>query len=197
MNKTIKVAKNSTLNHFFIPKKGWEGNKKIIFNLEEENAKLNFTAIIIGKKDEKFQFATISIHSGPNTKANFRVKTVLFDNSEIDYKGNLTIGKNADSTESHLSHHSLLLSKNAKIKSLPSLKICNKNVKTSHKATIGKIDKNMLFYLQSRGIDKTTAKELLIKGFLMNEISKIPDEKTKKSFTKTINNLLTKSLKNA
>jgi Fe-S cluster assembly scaffold protein SufB len=183
-NVKIKVKKNETLNYIVIPERGCNSGKKMIFDLEGENSKLNFTTIIIGKNNEKFPFETISNHKGSNTKANFQIKTVLYDNSELDYKGKLKINKNAKSTEAHLSHHSLLLSNKAKIKTLPSLEIDNNNVKTSHKATIGKIDKDMLFYLQTRGLNKKISEELLIKGFLFHNLPKIAGKKLQKLFTK-------------
>ena len=72
-----------------------------------------------------------------------------------------------------------MLSKDAKAKTIPSLEIKANDVKAGHSATIGKVDKDLLFYLQSRGINKKLGEKLLIRGFLEADLQKIHDEKTR------------------
>mgnify|MGYP001607571508 CR=1 FL=1 len=68
-NDTIKVAKNSQTTFIAILKKGWDKPIKIAFEFNEENATLNFIAFIIGTKQEKFPFETISSHTATHTNA--------------------------------------------------------------------------------------------------------------------------------
>ena len=69
-----------------------------------------------------------------------------------------------------------LLSKAAEIDTKPSLEIYADDVECSHGATAGNIDKNMLFYLQSRGINKDQATSMLIRGFAQEIIEEFQDE---------------------
>ncbi|MBT4916883.1 hypothetical protein HN709_02960 [Candidatus Peregrinibacteria bacterium] len=176
-DKTIRVKKGETLGYVAIINKGWEEKKTLTFHFEEKNATVHFLAIIIGKKEEKFPFETVSLHETPNTNAYYTIRSALFDKSEIDYKGSLNIRKEAQLTNSYLAHHTLMLSDKAKTHTVPCLEIEADDVKAGHAATIGQVDEDLVFYLKSRGIDKKEGQAMLIKGFLEAEIDKIPDKK--------------------
>lgn len=182
----IRLSKGTNLTFIALLKKGWEEKQFINFDLESEESSVTFLAFILGKADNKFPFETISNHTVPNTKAYYYVRCALFDNSQVDYKGNLIIKPTAQLTDSYLSHHTLMLSKNAKTQTIPSLEIEADDVKAGHSATIGKVDEELLFYLESRGIDKPTGENLLIKSFMRADLKKIPDEKIRKLIEKEI-----------
>lgn len=179
-SKTIQVKRDQTLDYVLFLDKGWNEKRNLTFEFKEENATLRFLAIMIGKNKEKFPFETISLHKNNNTKAYYTVRSALFDESEVDYTGNLKIEKNSHSTDCYLTHHTLMLSKNAKTNSTPCLEIKTDDVKAGHAATIGNIDEEVAFYLESRGLDKKSAKILLIKNFLESELKHIPDKKAQK-----------------
>lgn len=185
-NQIIQVKRDQTLCYVLFPDKGWREKRNLTFEFKEENATLHFLAIMIGKNKEKFPFKTISLHKNRNTKAYYTVRSALFDESEVDYTGNLKIEKNSHSTDCYLAHHTLMLSKNAKANSTPCLEIETDDVKAGHAATIGNINEELSFYLQSRGLDKKSAKILLIKNFLESELKHIPDKKAQKSITERI-----------
>lgn len=200
-SQIIQVKRDQTLNYILFLNKGWLENRnsiprprrKLTFEFKEENATLHFLAIMVGKNQEKFSFETISIHKNRNTRAYYTVRSALFDESEVNYKGDIKIEKNSHSTDCYLSHHTLMLSKKAKVNTIPCLEIESDDVKAGHAATIGKIDEELAFYLESRGLDKKSAKILLIKNFLENDLKHIPDEKAQKLLIKKIE----KSLKSA
>lgn len=191
---TIKVPKNSQMTFIAMLKKGWDKAVKITFDFNGKNATLNFMAFIIGTKQEKFPFETISNHNVPKTNAHFSIRAVMFDQSEVNYKGNITIKPKANLANAYLAHHTLMLSKNAKTHTVPSLEIQANDVKAGHAATIGNVDEDMIFYLESRGLDKKSAQNLLIKSFMENDIRQIPDKKTqtilKKEIFKSLTNYL-------
>lgn len=188
--KPILVKRDQTLGYVLFLDKGWHEKRTLNFEFKEENATLHFLAIMIGKKQEKFPFETISTHKNRNTRAYYTVKSALFDESEVDYLGNLKIEKTAHSTDCYLAHHTLMLSKNAKTNTIPCLEIETDDVKAGHAATIGNIDEELAFYLESRGLDKKSAKILLIKNFLESELKHIPDEKAQKSLVEKIEKAL-------
>ncbi|MBI5754263.1 SufD family Fe-S cluster assembly protein [Candidatus Peregrinibacteria bacterium] len=184
--KTIRVKRDQTLGYVLFLDKGWHEKQRLTFEFKEENATLHFLAIMIGKNKEKFPLETVSVHKNRNTRAYYTLKSALFDESEVDYTGNLKIEKNSHSTDCYLAHHTLMLSKNAKTNSVPCLEIETDDVKAGHAATIGNIDEELTFYLESRGLDKKSAKILLIKNFLESELKHIPDEKSQKSLIEKI-----------
>lgn len=186
----IIINENANLTLVALLKKGFHEPQKINFHLKGENSQVTFLGLIIGRNDEKFHFETISNHTVPNTNAYYYIRAAMFDRSEIDYKGNLIIKPKAQITDCYLAHHTLMLSRDAKTNSIPSLEIEADDVKAGHAATIGKVDDDMIFYFQSRGIDKKQAQEMLIQGFLENDLKKIPNEEAQKTLTQAIADLL-------
>ncbi len=171
---TIKEGSETTLVAFL--KDGWEDLRKLNFNFEGSASTLTFLAFIIAKNEDNFPFETISTHNVPNTNAFYYIRAAQFDKSKVDYQGMLKMNKPAQQTDSYLAHNTLMLSKNAKTHTVPSLEIEADDVKAGHAATIGRVDEDMLFYLQSRGISAQQAKEMLIQGFMESDLKKIPDE---------------------
>lgn len=172
----INIGKNSNLTFVALINKGWQETQTLNFNFKNKGATLNFLALIIGTDEETFAFTTFSNHTTTNTNAYYTIRSALFDKSKIDYKGNLIIKAKAQITDSYLAHHSLMLSKDAKVETIPSLEIEADDVKAGHAATMSAIDDEMLFYLSSRGLDKRTAKQLLIRNFFEIDLGIIPDE---------------------
>ncbi|MBI4235658.1 SufD family Fe-S cluster assembly protein [Candidatus Peregrinibacteria bacterium] len=182
----INIPENTDLTFITILKKGWEGTKTLNFNFKGRGSNINFLALIIGKRKEKFTLRTNSNHFAGETKAYYTVKTVLFDQCEMDYVGFLNIHKRAQMIDSHLSHHTLLLSPDAKVKTVPSLEIEADDVKAGHSASIGHLDDEILFYLKSRGICEKEAKSLLVEGFIKSDLGIIDDLKIRKTLEKEL-----------
>ncbi len=172
----ITVEENSETTLVALLDKGWEAKKYLNFNFKGQNSTLTFLAFIIAKNQDNFPFETISNHTVKNTNAYYYVRSAQFDKSVVDYRGVLVIKPGAQITDSYLAHHTLLLSKDAKTYTTPSLEIEADDVAAGHAATLGKVDEELLFYLASRGIDKKAAQDILIKGFMQADLEKIPNE---------------------
>ncbi len=189
-NSEITIAANSQITVIAILTKGWEGTKKLTFKLEGENANINFLALIIGKNKENFSLETISEHKTINTKSHKHIRSALFDYSKIIYKGNILIQPEAQQSDSYLSHNTLMLSEDTQTDTAPCLEIEANDVKAGHAATIGQIDETILFYLQSRGINREDAEKLMTKGFMQSELQKF----TKGELQETLIEEITKHL---
>lgn len=185
-NRTIIVKELETqhicleegvkLTFILIATDGFQEPAKVTFELKGAGAELKFLGFIVGKKEKIFPFETVSLHRAPNTKAHYNVKAVMFDHSQVDYKGNIIIEKSAQMTDSYLSHHTLLMSEHARAKSIPALEILADDVKAGHSASIGKVDEEMMFYLKSRGIEDNEAEQMLVNGFFESQLATIMDE---------------------
>lgn len=189
---TITLKKHSKLTLIALLQKGWNEKQTLNINFEGEESEIKFISIILGTNQEQFPFETISNHLSPYTHSSYIVRSAMFDKSKVDYKGNLIIKPKAKLSESFLEHHSLMLSKDAKVDTMPCLEIQADDVKAGHAATIGKVDEEILFYLASRGIDKRTAQSALIKGFLSTDLKSIPDESIQNFLNEKIEDSLEK-----
>jgi Fe-S cluster assembly protein SufD len=103
-------------------------------------------------------------------------KGILDGRSTGVFNGKIIVHPNAQKTDAKQSNKNLLLSKDATINTKPQLEIFADDVKCTHGATIGRLDKESLFYLRSRGISQEHAKNMLTYAFAGEVISKINHE---------------------
>jgi Fe-S cluster assembly protein SufD len=119
-------------------------------------------------------------HSMPNCYSNELYKGIVDDNSTGIFNGKIMVRKDAQKTNAYQSNQNILLSDNAIIDAKPQLEIFADDVKCSHGATVGQLDKDSMFYLKARGIGEKMAKSLLLYAFVNEVIETIPDEPVKK-----------------
>lgn len=150
-----------------------KNSEPIIVNLDKPDTLAEILVMIKGEKDEKYDFAITVIHSAPHTKSRIYVRSVMEDSSSVNFAGTARINENADFSDTDLSHHTLLLSENSKTNTLPAMEIISNTAKGNHAATIGRINEEILFYIESRGIDELQAKKLIAENFLKTDISKL------------------------
>ena len=118
-------------------------------------------------------------HQSLHSNSNQFVKGILGGNASGVFRGLAYIENQAKKTNAKQSNHNLLLSKGAKINSIPQLEIYEDDVKCEHGATTGQIDEEAIFYLRSRGIDFKDSQKLIIKGFAHEIINKIVNKEFK------------------
>jgi Fe-S cluster assembly protein SufD len=112
-------------------------------------------------------------HAVPNCTSNQLFKGVLDDMATGAFNGRIYVHKDAQGTMAYQKNNNILLTDDAKMDSKPQLEIYADDVKCSHGATVGQLDENALFYLQSRGINKREARLMLMFGFAHEVIQNI------------------------
>lgn len=126
--------------------------------------------------NQKLTLTTIARHTAPQTSCMTRIKGVLDKSASSSYVGKILIAKTAQQTSSYLSHNVLVIGNKTSNNSQPILEIDADDVKASHGATTGRIDEAQLYYLATRGIDRETARNLIIKGFFDSEIQNLKNQ---------------------
>jgi Fe-S cluster assembly protein SufD len=104
-------------------------------------------------------------HLVPNCTSGQNYKGVLNDKSRAVFNGIVFVRENATGTDAQQSNKNLLLSNEARVDTKPQLEIFNDDVKCSHGATVGQLEEEELFYLLTRGLPETLARNLLTYGF--------------------------------
>ncbi|HEX2530859.1 MAG TPA: Fe-S cluster assembly protein SufD [Burkholderiaceae bacterium] len=112
-------------------------------------------------------------HSQPNGSSHEYYRGVLDGAARAVFNGKVVVHADAQKTDAHQANHNLLLSRNAEVDTKPELEIYANDVKCTHGATVGQIDAEQLFYLQSRGIDEKAARSLLVHAFAHDVIERI------------------------
>ena len=137
--------------------------------LEGEGARSAIRAVALGDADQHFDFVTLQDHVGPRTISDVEVKAALAGGSRSVYYGITRVEEGAAGAEANQQNRNLLLSAHAKADSDPVLEILTADViRCGHAATVGPVDQEAQFYLQSRGLDRRTALQLLVSGFFQS-----------------------------
>ena len=147
--------------------------------IKGENAKVQILGIILGSGNQTINLYTLQDHLKANSVSDLLIKSVLFDKAKFYYKGLIKIEKDAQKSNAYQKNQNLLLSNKSWADSRPSLEILANDVRCTHGATVGKLDENQLYYLETRGLNKIEASRILINGFLKEVIGRIPDQKMK------------------
>lgn len=135
---------------------------------------------ILGEK-QHVDHHTLVHHIEPNCESHQDYKGIYGENSTGVFNGKIIVEKLAQKTDAFQQNNNILISDKATINSKPQLEIFADDVKCSHGCTIGQLDEDALFYLQSRGIPKKEARALLMYAFANNvlESVRIPVLKTR------------------
>ncbi|MCG2460902.1 Fe-S cluster assembly protein SufD [Flavobacteriaceae bacterium F89] len=152
-------------------------------NFYQNGERINSTlkgVTILGEK-QHVDHHTLVYHKQPNCESHQDYKGIFGENSIGVFNGKIIVDKIAQKTDAFQQNNNILISDKATINSKPQLEIFADDVKCSHGCTIGQLDEEALFYLQSRGIPKREAQALLMYAFANNvlESVRIPELKAR------------------
>ena len=111
-------------------------------------------------------------HLASHTTSHQIIRGVLANQAKASFTGTITVPQGLSDIQGHQKHQALMLSNSAVVRATPQLFVNSEDASCSHGNTVGFLDQEALFYLQSRGLDLPTAKQLLIKGFLCQDLPK-------------------------
>jgi Fe-S cluster assembly protein SufD len=143
----------------------------IAFSGELAELELNGLSMIIGAQAADTH--SLIDHATPNCTSRQLQKYVIGDSAHGIFNGQIIVRPGAQHTNASQSSRNLLLSGKARIDAKPQLEIFADDVKCSHGATVGQLDTDELFYLQSRGLDVDSARNLLLAGFAADVINRL------------------------
>ena len=137
---------------------------KVVMNDKGEEKEL--LGVVVAETEGDYVINLLSEHKAGKTKCRVDVKGVVRGGARVKIKGLVKIAEGAKQSDSFLSMKLLLLDDKSMAVAEPELEILNNEVKASHSASVGRIDEEQLFYLETRGISRNEAENLIIKGFL-------------------------------
>jgi len=142
-------------------------------SLEGRGAHADLSGLFFADGTREQHVRTRLDHTVAHTSSDQRYRGVAAGRGRGSYDGKIVVHKDAQKTTSNQSSRNLLLSPGAEINTRPQLEICADDVKCSHGATTGTLDKNMEFYLLSRGLDRSAARALLTFAFIDDVLRKL------------------------
>jgi len=127
-------------------------------------ADVKLYSLTVSDHQQEFDQRTLQIHNAPNAVSDLLYKNALMDESRTIFSGLIKVAKDAQQTDAYQTNRNLLLDNTAQANSLPGLEIEANDVKCSHGATTGQLDRDELFYFLQRGIPKSVAQQWMVFG---------------------------------
>lgn len=127
-------------------------------------------------------------HAVPHCSSDALFKTVLDEEATGVFQGKVVVREDAQKTDGRQMTNALLLSRDAVMNAKPELEIYADDVQCAHGSTVGELNPEALFYLRSRGIDETTARQLLISAFLDETLERLPHEAAREALRRLVAN---------
>jgi Fe-S cluster assembly protein SufD len=123
--------------------------------------------------DQHLDYDTFQEHAAPNTESDFAFKGALREKATAVWRGMIRVEEDAQKTNAYQENRNLLLSNEAHADSIPGLEIMANDVRCTHGATLGRIDREELFYLMARGLSRAEAERLIVRGFFQDVLDRI------------------------
>jgi Fe-S cluster assembly protein SufD len=119
-------------------------------------------------------FRTLQDHDAPWTRSDLLFKGAVEDSARSVYSGLVRLRPPAQKASATQTNRNLVLSEGASAESIPNLEIEANDVRCSHASTVGPIDEDQLYYLESRGIPPEEAERLIVLGFFDDVFARLP-----------------------
>lgn len=182
----VRVASNGAYKSFCLQKGANIARNETQVNLDGDNAQTDINVAYMMNGWATIDTTTNIFHNFPYTNSQQLVKGVIGGEAKGVFQGKIHIAPNAIGTNGTQLHKAVLLSDSAEVDVKPELEIFADDVKCSHGAACGELDKEQLFYMQARGIGLDEAKQILIDAYLNDVIDKIDDTDLKDWFKNLI-----------
>jgi Fe-S cluster assembly protein SufD len=131
-------------------------------------------AIYFADGNQMHDFRTKQDHAAPKSHSDLLFKGAVQDHAKSVYTGLIKIRNEAKGSQAFQTNRNLTLSEGAWAESVPNLDIETNDVKCSHASTVGPIDEDQRFYLESRGVRPEVAERLVVLGFFDEVLAQLP-----------------------
>lgn len=172
-NTNVSQKKDSRFTIVTVTKSGKLIRNNIHLSIAEPGCESNMMGVYFTDGNQHVDNQTYADHQDHGCNSNELYKGVMADRSTGVFNGKIMVHKAAQQTNAFQSNQNILLSDKATINTKPELEIYADDVKCSHGCTIGQLDEEAMFYLQSRGLGKEAAHRLLVQAFAQDVIDTI------------------------
>lgn len=142
--------------------------------LDGSGGESDLLAVYFGDHEQMLDFRTLQDHAAPRTRSDLLFKGAVEDKARSVYSGLIRLRHEAQKANAFQTNRNLVLSEGAGAESIPNLEIEANDVRCSHASTVGPIDDEQLYYLESRGIAPEDAERLIVLGFFEDVFARLP-----------------------
>jgi Fe-S cluster assembly protein SufD len=159
-----------------------KGKTRIQNDLAGPGATSRVTGAYFADGTQHLDYDTFQEHIAPSTTSDFAFKGGLRDHATAVWRGMIRVEKDAQKTNAYQENRNLMLSETAHADSIPGLEILANDVRCTHGATLGQVDREQLFYLMARGLSRAEAERLIVRGFFQDVLDRIELEPVREAF---------------
>jgi Fe-S cluster assembly protein SufD len=163
-----------------------KGKTRIQNDLAGQGATSRVTGAYFADGSQHLDYDTFQEHIAPNTTSDFAFKGALRDQATTVWRGMIRVERDAQKTNAYQENRNLLLSKEAHADSIPGLEILANDVRCTHGATLGQVDREQLFYLMARGLSRSEAERLIVRGFFQDVLDRIELEPVREALAEAL-----------
>lgn len=185
-----EISNNAKLNYTIIDIGGKNSISNYYSNILEKNAKNDLKTIYLGLENQIKDINYIAELKGEKTFIDIDVQGALKGNSKKNFKGTIDFKKGCKKAKGNENEFCMLLSDKAKSLALPMLLCTEDDVEGNHSTASGKVDKEQLFYIMSRGFSYNEAIKLIVRANFNKIIERITDKNLKQEIIKEIDRRL-------
>ena len=184
--ENVKVMQDSDVKCAYVELSNSNIEMEVNYSLVKENANANIRLATLAKEKEKKHVTISIVHEAPYTTGIMNNYGVTKNEASLVIDGIGRIQKGNHQSNSHQTNKIIVFDKLCKAKANPYLYIDEYDVKASHGASVGKIDEEHLYYLQSRGLTKEAAMHLVTYGYFMPVLEFIDNDELKELFNEML-----------
>jgi Fe-S cluster assembly protein SufD len=160
-----------------------KGKVRIQNDLAGQGATSRVTGAYFTDGDQHLDYDTFQKHIAPNTTSDFAFKGALRDRSTAVWRGMIRVEPDAQKTNAYQENRNLMLSPTTHAVPIPGLEILANDVRCTHGATVGRVDREQLFYLMSRGLSRGEAERLIVRGFFEDVLARVELEPVREALS--------------
>ncbi len=142
----------------------------------EPGGDMGFRGIFFTEKDEHLDAFAVDLHETGPSGGDVHWRGAATGASRASFEGLIKIDPGAQQTHTYLQIHTMMLSPKARLDAIPSVLVSADDVSASHGGTVGELDEDSIFYMQSRGLDRASAVRVIIEGFFEPLLAELADE---------------------
>jgi Fe-S cluster assembly protein SufD len=160
-----------------------KGKTRIQNDLNGRGATSRVTGAYFADGDQHLDYDTFQEHIAPDCTSDFAFKGALRDHATAVWRGMIRVERDAQKTNAYQECRNLMLSPTTHAVPIPGLEILANDVRCTHGATVGRVDREQLFYLMSRGLRRPEAERLIVRGFFQDVLDRIELEPVREAVT--------------
>ncbi|MGH9081247.1 MAG: SufB/SufD family protein [Acidimicrobiales bacterium] len=168
------IGADATLHSFAVALGGNYARLRTDSTLAGTSGTSLLRAAFIGRDDQMLDFRTLQDHSAPRTTSDLLFMGAVADQSHSVYSGLIRVRRGAVRADAMQTNHNLVLDEGAHADSVPNLDIEENDVRCSHGSTVGPVDEDQRYYLESRGVEPEVAERLIVAGFFEDIAGQVP-----------------------